>query len=219
MRNVVVVLALVALLATVAGATTVQYGPYAVPLSTTNWSSSVWLQMFDPALGTLNSITFGLDGHAEGTAKFESLDAGPATVTMDLSAVLKLQRPDNTDLVVTIPVAHTVDNATAFDGTIDFGGTSGKTYTGLSADKSETATTSTAADKALFTGTGLIQLPSVATGASTGSGAGNLILQFNTLASSSAWVRYDYTAVPEPSSLLALMSGLGLMGLAIRRRR
>ncbi len=219
MRNVVLVLALVGLLATVAGATTVSYGPYAKPLSSTNWSSSVFLQMFNPALGTLNSITFYLDGHAEGTAKFESLDAGPTTVTMDLSAVLKLQRPDLSDLVVTIPVAHTTDDATTFDGNIDFGGTSGRTYTGLSADKSEFATTSSAADKALFTGTGLIELPSVATGASTGSGAGNLILQFSTLASSSARVTYDYTAVPEPSSLLALVSGLGLMGFAIRRRR
>lgn len=219
MKSAFLLTALVALLAVSAGASTVSYGPYAQPLSTTNWSTSITLPQFDPALGTLNSISFVLFGHVEGTAKFESMDAAPAVITMDLSAMLKLKRPDLTDLVVTIPVASTSDNASAFDGTIDFGGTSGNTYGGLSANDTESATTSTAADKALFTGLGSIVLPVTASGASTGSGAGNLLLQFQTSASAWATVTYDYTAVPEPSSLLALMSGLGVIGLAIRRKR
>jgi hypothetical protein len=139
---------------------------------------------------------------------------------MDLAAILRLQRPDLSNLVVTIPVVSTVDNASAWDGVSDYAGTSGKTYANISASDSDFATTSSAGDKALFTGVGFISLPVEANGASTGSGAGNLLLQFQTLASASARVTYDYTAVPEPSSLLALMSGLGgLMGFAIRRRR
>lgn len=219
MKYLVLALALLAALASVATAATVSYGPVAVPLSTTNWGNSVYMQQFNPAFGTLNSITFYLDGHVEGAAKFESLDASPTTVTMDLSAILRLKRPDYTDLVVTIPVVSTVDAVTAFDGGIDFGGTSGATHANLAADKQEFAVTSAAADKALFTGTGTILLPVVASGVSSGSGAGNLIQQFQTLASASAWVTYDYTAVPEPSSLLALMSGAGLIGFAIRRRK
>jgi len=219
MKYALIALALVALVATGATAATVSYGPYAIGLSTTNWANSIGLQMFDPSLGTLNSISFTLNGHVEGNAKFESMDASPATVGMDLSAMLTLQRPDLSTLVVTIPLASTTDNVTAFDGTIDFGGTSGKTYNNLNANDSDSATTSTAADKALFTGLGFINLPVKAQGASTGYGAGNLLLQFQTLASASASVTYDYTPIPEPSSLLALMSGLGLVGFAVRRRR
>lgn len=200
-------------------AASVSYGPYSVPLTNTDWTTSILLQQFDPSLGTLNSISFTLDGHAEGTAKFESEDLSPTTVTMDLSAILELQRPDLTNLVVTIPVVSTSDDVTAYDNVFDYGGTSGRTYTNLSANKSESATTSSASDKTLFTGTGFITLPVVGNGASTGSGGGNLTTQFTTQASASASVTYDYTAVPEPGSLLALASGLLPLGLLIRRKR
>lgn len=220
MKYALLTLALVALLAASASAATVTYGPSDTGLLTTNWATTVSLQKFDPALGTLNSIKFILDGHVEGTAKFESQDAEPSVVTMDLAAILKLQRPDLSTLVVTIPVVSTLDNPSAWDGVDDFAGTSGKTYNGLTGDDSNSVTTTSAADKALFTGLGSIILPTMGSGASTGSGAGNLLLQFETKASAAAWVTYDYTPVPEPSSLIALMSGIGgLMGFAIRRRR
>jgi len=170
-----------------------------LPLSSTNWASSMSFPKFDSQLGCLDSICFNLDGHTEGLAKFESLDAAPATVTMNLQATLTLQRPDATTLVVTIPVAQTVDNVTAFDTVIDFGGTSGKTYSGLSGDKTEGRCTSAAADVALFTGTGNIVLPCVAAGSSNGSGAGNLILQFNTSASAGAQVTYYYSSCEVPA--------------------
>ena len=102
-------------------------------------------------------------------------------------------------LCQTIPVAQTVDNVTAFDNVIDFGGTSGKTYSGLSGDKTEGRCTSAAADIALFTGTGNIVLPCVAAGSSNGSGAGNLILQFNTSASAGAQVTYYYSTCEVPA--------------------
>lgn len=170
-----------------------------LPLSSTNWASSMSFPKFDSQLGCLDSICVSLDGHVEGLAKFESLDAAPATVTMNLQATLTLQRPDATTMVVTIPVAQTVDNVTAFDAVIDFGGTSGKTYADLSGDKTEGRCTSTAADLALFTGAGNIALPCLATGSSNGGGAGNLMLQFNTSASAGAQVTYYYSACQVPA--------------------
>ncbi len=194
----VIVAAVLALCACPALADSVTYSA-SLPLATTNWASSMSFPQFDPALGCLDSICFSLDGHVEGVAKFESLDAAAATVTMNLQATLTLQRPDASTLVVTIPVAQTMDNVTAFDGTIDFGGTSGRTYEGLSANKVEDACTSAPGDITLFTGTGNIVLPVVATGSSNGSGAGNLILQFNTSASSGAQVTYFYGDCPVPA--------------------
>ncbi len=184
--------------ATASTAGTVTYSG-SLPLAATNWSGSMTFPKFPPELGCLDSICVSLAGHVEGAAKFESLDGGPATVTMNLQSTITLQRPDLSTLVVTIPLAQTVDNVTAFDGVIDFGGTSGKTYSGLSGDKTESKCTSTLADIALFMGPGNITLPCVATGSSNGSGAGNLILQFNTSASSGAEVTYHYSDCPTPN--------------------
>jgi len=187
-----------ALCASVGSASSVTHSA-SLELATTNWSTTMTFPRFDSSLGCLDSICFNLNGHVQGTAKFESLDASPATVTMDLAATLTLQRPDGTTLVVTMPLASTSDDASAYDGTTDFAGTSGATYSSLSADKAEAACTSATADFTLFTGTGDIVLPVVATGTSTGSGAGNLILQFATDASAGASVTYYYSTCTVPS--------------------
>jgi hypothetical protein len=187
----------------------------------TNWSNTISIPKFDTTLGTLDSITFVLAGHVEGAARLESLETIPANVTVDLSAILKLMRPDTSQIVVTIPVVSVTELIAGFDGLIDFGGPSGRTHENLSANHSETAVSPPpASDIALFSGTGDIVLPVSAEGFSSGSGAGNLLLQFNTLASAEATVTYDYTGVPEPSGLLALMTGMSsLAGLALRYRK
>lgn len=192
-----------------------------IPLSTTNWANSISIPKFDATLGTLDQITFILAGHIEGAASLENLETVPANVTVDLSAKLKLMRPDTSVIVVTIPVASVTELIPAFDGVMDFGGLSGRTHENLSANHSESAVIPPpASDLALFSGTGNIILPVSAEGFSSGSGAGNLLLQFNTLASAEATVRYDYTPVPEPSGLLALLTGIpGLLGMAMRYRR
>lgn len=187
-----------------------------VALQSTNFMTSVVLPKFDPSLGTLDKVTLKLSGHVEGMAQFESLDADPATVEMELAAEIKLQRPDLSTLVVTLPLVMTTDNVTAFDGMIDFGGTSGKSYPLLTADDVDSVMTMSMMDLALFTGPGNIMLPVMATGASTGSGAGNLLLQFSTSASANVMVTYDYT-VPEPAT--AGLLGMGAFAAMRRRRR
>ena len=170
---------------------TVQYDD-TVNLASTNWNDTVSFPQFDPNLGTLLSVTFELGGHVEGSAKFESLDNAPATVTMNLAAEIDLQRPDLSSLVTVLPLAATNDNVLAFDGVIDFLGDSGRTYEDLSGDDMESSVTTDSNDLNLFTGNGTIDLPVSATGASNGSGAGNLILQFATSASASVTVIYEY---------------------------
>lgn len=187
-----------------------------VALQPTNFNSSVSVPKFNPALGTLTKVIFELSGHVEGQAKFESLDASPTTISMQLAAQVKLQRPDLSSLVVALPLAMTMDNASAFDGLMDFGGTSGKTYPALAGNDNEMSMTTAPLDLALFTGMGNIMLPVMATGASTGSGAGNLLLQFSTSASANVMVTYDYT-VPEPAT--AGLLGLGALASVRRRRR
>lgn len=163
-----------------------------VPLATTNWNETVTIPKFQLDPLCLQSVCIELRGHVEGAAKFESLDAADAEIIMNLQATLTISRPDNTPLVTVIPLANTVDSVTAFDDVIDFGGTSGKTYTDLSGNAIETGCTIDAADLVLFSGAGNILLPMGATGTSNGSGAGNLILQFATSASVEVIVTYTY---------------------------
>lgn len=208
------------LLASSVSAATITYGPVSFGPATTNWSSSLALPKWDPTLfpgQVLTGISFELEGEVSGDAKFESLDGAPATVTMNLQATVTLTDPSLNVLAVAIPVANTVDNVTAFDGTIDFGGTSGKSYLGLFASDSDTGSS---VDYPTFTGPGNILLPISGAGNSNGSGAGNLVLQFATSAAASASVTYTYQPVPEPAGFVILgMALLGLIGARVVGKR
>jgi hypothetical protein len=191
-----------------------------IALTTTNWDLTVSIPKFDATLGTLQKITFELAGHVEGDAKFESLDSAPATVKMDLSVDITLKRPDNSTVVVSVPAFSTTDSVTAYDGTLDFGGTSGKTYTGLTGDKTETAVSPPpASDLGLFTGAGNIVMPITAVASSSATGAGNIVSQFASSASADVKVTYQYgPAVPEASSLALFLFGASALGLMTKKR-
>ncbi|MFO0973080.1 MAG: PEP-CTERM sorting domain-containing protein [Phycisphaerae bacterium] len=186
-----------------------------VPVQPTDFTSSVTVSKFNPALGTLNSIDFKIEGAVEGSIRFESLDASPATVSASLAASITLQRPDLSNIVVTTPAFSVMAPLSAYDGVTDFGGTSGATFLGLSGSDTDTFTSPPpASDLALFTGLGNITLPVKATAMSTASGAGNLVALFLTNAGARVMVTYNYT-VPEPATLALLSFG----GLFFRRRR
>lgn len=187
-----------------------------IPLQSTNWVNSVSIPKFNPALGFLDSIELKLKGNVEGSIEFESLDAGPATVTTSLAAMIQLKRPDNSLITAVTPNFNTSDNVTAFDGVIDFGGGSGRSYFDLNAMELSTYDSPPPlSDLALFTGVGNILLPVQATAVSTAGGAGNLLAAFVTNAGATVMVTYNYT-IPEPATM-GLMS-LGALGLLRRRR-
>lgn len=193
------------------------------------WSDTVSLQPtpFDTTVsipkynGTdvLTCVEWILSGHIEGLVMYENLGASPATVRSELKVEMTLSRPDDSMLVVSVPIYEKEDDLPAFDGTMDFDGPSGRTYDDVTADKTENTMFSEPADLALFSGSGNIELPITAVGESSVSGPGNVISMFDTDASAEVTVKYHFTktaAVPEPATLGLL--GLGLIPL-IRRKR
>jgi hypothetical protein len=183
-----------------------------IPTSTTNWNNSVSIPKFDPSLGTLTGIHFTLAGTATGSAKAESMDAAPSLVTLNFQCTLTLTRPDNSIIVVAIPLQQFGDQFTAFDGVIDFGGTSGATHPNLLVTDSQTVDSLTASDFALFTGPagapGTILLPITALATSGATGAGNIVSQFSQTASALVGVCYDFTPF---ISIYCIGDGAGLI--------
>jgi hypothetical protein len=173
-------------------------------------------------LGTLTQVDFNINGTLTGTAKIENQGNGSITPTLDLSASIKILDSLSTILAQTTPLVANTLTLSNYDGQLDFGGTSGHTFSGLSQAYSTNTVATTPADLALFKGTGNISLTFSATGTSQVlNGGGNIINQFITSADGNASITYEYsTAVPEASTWAA-MGFVGFVGgfTYLRRRK
>lgn len=207
--------------AAAASAATIEFSD-SVSLQSTNWAETLSVTQFDSGLGTLNSVMVTLEGSVEGEANAESLDAAPATITLDISALIEASTAALGNIGTVLPVVSEIFNASAADGVIDFGGTAG-IMTGLLSASDTDSSTFTGADMAEFIGGGDVSINVDASGESAGTGAGNLIQQFLTSAEATVTVKYDYDAavvvptVPLPAG--ALLLGTALLGLGFARRK
>jgi len=215
MKTALLATALVAFAGSTAMAADVTYsGTFST--TTTNWNSAPTLPQFDntpagPFAGfVLTGVTLTLTGNVEGAVRLESLDAAASILNYNLQATLNFTGPGG-GAVVAIPTASGIVNAAAFDGASDFGGTSGITLTGLTGTDTQSTSPFVFAP---YEGSGNVNFILNATGTSNGSGAGNLLQQFNTAAGAEYSVKYTYV-IPTPSA--AALLGLG--GLVATRRR
>jgi len=200
-----------------------------IATQSTNWLDvELTVSQFDGSLGTLTAVEIVLIGSVSGTANAESLDAAPANLTLDLRGDIEL---DLTSLsvanILLVDVGDTgAPSVSAFVGDIDFAGASGVSMD-LSGSDTDSASTTDVGDLAFFTGGGTVSFLASATGKSSGTGAGNLITQFQTQAGAEMRVTYTYDEAPPPPpppgtvptpAPLALMA-LGLIGIAGFARR
>jgi hypothetical protein len=162
-----------------------------VPTAATDWSATVSLPQFDPSLGTLTAVDIVNAGSFTSHIRVESLDAAPSTITATESGTLTLSGSGVTALQTSIAAGQPY-SAAAFDGVLDFGGTSGHDFGVQTANGSQSTTLSAASALALYTGTGSVSFTEVAHATSGATGSGNLITNINTTAGAQVSVVYHY---------------------------
>jgi hypothetical protein len=201
-------------------------------------SSFLELQQFNPDLGQLTQLTLMLTGTVTGNFAAEATRArgGPYVFTFTLKSAFSLGLPDNAGGAPLTVTPSWVETRTVglYDGTLDFGGTSGATLAGrqASADKEQSYTDPVVLE--LFTGTGAVSLPVLSQDLSSISGVASYRGGFDTSRVTSAKVTYTYDLpevflpppdmlppmqpVPEPTTWALMFAGLGMVAWLARRR-
>ena len=187
------------------------FGPTAVGSPTT----TLYLSQFDPALGTLNSVTLTLDATASaGSIAWDNEADQPSTVTLGIGAEVTAIAPDALALVA-VPLQTDSGSVDADnDGDADFIGTDAFSVTGGTGNDSDSAALPPG-DLTPYIGTGDIAVSVVGlaeTYLSTSGGFGPID---PTPGDFSGTVTVEYNYIPEPATL----SILTLAGLALIRRR
>jgi hypothetical protein len=123
-----------------------------VPMTATSWNTSVNLQRFDPALGTLTGIYISIEARGGGAVQLESQDTLPTTISTHVALPTAVLRPNLSLIVGVDPFGDYLDNAAPFDGNIDFNGPSGFTHSPFDTVALRSLSLDTVADRELFTG-------------------------------------------------------------------
>ncbi len=166
-----------------------------VPLTATDWTSSVMIPEFNPATGILTEIDVTLDAGISQDIGLENTDPDPVTVTALGGGTITLTFPNTTTLVA-LPSYTQMYSLAASDGDIDFMGPSGVTPpTNTASYHAHNPSYLPLAD---FVGTGTLTLPLTAVGSFSASGAGNLATEVMTQANATVCVTYTYV-LPSPT--------------------
>ncbi|NOT32974.1 MAG: choice-of-anchor E domain-containing protein [Candidatus Eisenbacteria bacterium] len=152
---------------------------------------------FDMPDQCLSSVCVRLEGQQFGFISIENFDASPKIVNVTWSAKYDLLRPSLTPLLTVTPSLLKSYSLSAFDGGVDYAGTSGVTESGLFATAEDSTCVTAPADLALFTGPGSISLPCTVANTSTHNGANSW--SFGIQAAAIINVTYNYSPCATPT--------------------
>jgi uncharacterized repeat protein (TIGR01451 family) len=161
------------------------------PSTMTNYNLTGQLPQFDPSLGTLQSLTITNAGAITSDIRVENTsNTSGTTITGTVGGNLSLAGPGVN--LVTSPERNTGSfDASAFDGTLDFAGSSGTDFGPRTASASRSVQLSGAA-LAPFLGTGQVAIRESAVATSTASGGGNVLVGVTSSATATVTVTYNY---------------------------
>jgi hypothetical protein len=181
---------------------------------------------FNPSQGTLLNVTIDSGVSANGTIGFENTTPNPlvdgelytyfywedpVTHSTHGTLALKLNSATIADVAWDVREMYTL-NLSAFDGTIDFAGTSGFSTTYL--NQSDSGNLYYDSDLSAFIGGSNVTFNLVGSAYSAMVMPGNGSGQTRTLGQGDVTITYEYT--PEPATIALL--GLGALSLLKRRR-
>jgi len=148
---------------------------------------------FSPTMGTLTEVDLVASGSIRAGFQAENLGTTTTAIEGTVAGNLSINVPTGA-VAVTIPPLHWALDAPAFDGTLDYGGTSGKEFAPATSSSSpQTIALTSAADLAAFTGNFRMPL-SVSDHTTENSSAtdGKLSAAFNTQTSATITVIYHF---------------------------
>lgn len=167
---------------------------FVVPDTITDWSATLPALQFDSSLGTLEAVAIEITGDLNSGIAVENLGSTTATYSIDQEGSITLELPGATEEITPALAADTGGSLAAFDGTVDFAGTSGVSASGLISADSLTDTLDDTADLAAFTGNGTIDLPLLSSGTADVEVSGNSLLQLG--GSTGATIELSYIYLP-----------------------
>lgn len=160
--------------------------------TTTDWQMSRAVEQFNPTLGTLTAVDVANTGSITSLIKAESLDNAARRITANVAGTLTLTGAGLTPVVANLSSQRFFD-ASAFDGTIDFRGTSGIDFGPQTAPGAGTQRLIDPAALALYAGAGNVTFTTIADANSSATGSGNLVSQITTTGQAQVSVTYTYT--------------------------
>ncbi|NLH74141.1 MAG: choice-of-anchor E domain-containing protein [Verrucomicrobia bacterium] len=179
-----------------------------------NWVAQLEIPQFDPALGTLESVSVEVDASIVTDFQAENVnnwgDEGayaPVTASINTTVCLQL---DGTVLATAQPSIQRQENIAArYDGVFDFGGASGISAIGITASDTGTRTLTAASgdDLSAFVGNGAVPMTLSAQGYSKVKGSGNLVISISTVAGGSVKVCYSYRRTPPGGGFCVFVEG------------
>jgi uncharacterized repeat protein (TIGR01451 family) len=163
-----------------------------IPPTSAGFDITKQINQFNPNLGQLLEVDITQDGAITSDIKAENVSTQTgATITGTVSGSLTLTGA-GLNIASTLSDNAGTFNAQAFDGTIDFGGTSGKDFGAQTATAATKSITLTGNQMNAFIGNGQLNFDEIAQVSSTASGGGNLIANITSTANATFTVVYKY---------------------------
>lgn len=157
----------------------------------TNSSILQQLPQFNPALGRLIGIDFQINGRITSQIRAENLDDEAAAIAGTVVGNI-LVTAQGLQATVQTAANNQTFQAAAFDGVIDYAGASGVTFAMRTVTGSATASITSEADLAAYTGTGNMTITLMPRAQSAANGGGNLQAAINSTGGAQITVIYRY---------------------------
>ena len=160
----------------------------------TDLDRSASVSQFDPALGTLLSVDIVAEGSLTSDTQVENLGSTQANVKAVYDGALSYQVQGLGQSITSTVHRELSGTVGAYDGNMDFAGTSGKDLGAVKTDgQFNTVSITDAGQLAAFIGTGSMSIAQQASANACSCGPGNLLSMVKTTAEGKVHLVYHYT--------------------------